>query len=61
MGKHTSDKVNKDQKKSRFLMSLKKMLFACFSSERFILFELGNALYTIKIGQREKSSCFFPC
>ena len=31
-----------------FLMSLKKRLFACFSSERFTLFELGNALFAHK-------------
>ncbi len=37
-----SDKANKDQK-SRLLMSYKKILFVCLSSESLTLSELRNA------------------
>ena len=37
--------------KSRFLMSLKKGLFACFSSEMLCLSELRNALHTFFFSQ----------
>jgi len=40
------DKVNKDQRKAALRMSLKKLLFASFSSERLCLPELRNAVGT---------------